>query len=209
MNTPSSLLPRFAVLEALPETYHTARQITLDSQRTLVWLNVVGLGLMIGAIFAYNVLYQLMRAIGLAEGVNPLAGASSLTLALLTLPALFLMLSAHELIHGMMFQLFGAKPRYGFDLKKGVAFAAADRYYLTRDAYLIVGLAPLVLITLGTLALMTITSGELNTLIALVGAANVGGSVGDLWFYLICRRYPPDLLVRDFGDGAALYIRTA
>ncbi|MCE7946788.1 MAG: DUF3267 domain-containing protein [Chloroflexi bacterium CFX4] len=209
MHTVPSPLPRFAVLAALPENYQRARHITIDSQQTLVWLNVVGLGLMIGAIFAYNALYQLMRAIGLAQGANPLAGASSLAMALLTLPALFLMLSVHELIHGMMFQFFGAKPRYGFDLKKGVAFAAADRYYLTRDAYLIVGLAPLVLITLGTLALMTITSGELNTLIALIGAANIGGCVGDLWFYLICRRYPPDLLVRDFGDGAELYARAA
>lgn len=208
MNTVPPHLPRFAVLEALPEGYQTARQITIDSQRTLVWLNVVGLGLMIGAIFAYNALYQLMQRVGLAQGVNPLAGADPLVIALLTLPALFLMLSVHELIHGLMFQFFGAKPRYGFDLKKGVAFAAADRYYLTRDAYLIVGLAPLVLITLGTLALMTMTSGELNTLIALVGAANVGGCVGDLWFFRICRRYPPDLLVRDFGDGAELYART-
>ncbi len=209
MNTAPDPLPRFAVLEALPESYQRARQITIDSQQTLIWLNVVGLGLMIGAIFGYNALYQLMRASGLAQGANPLAGADPLVITLLTLPALFLMLSVHELIHGMMFQFFGAKPRYGFDLKKGVAFAAADRYYLTRDAYLVVGLAPLVLITLGTLALMTITRGELNTLIALIGAANIGGCVGDLWFYLICRRYPPDLLVRDFGDGAELYVRAA
>lgn len=199
-------LPRFATLTALPEGYQRVRRITLESQRLLIALNVAGLALLIGAAIGYQLFYDFLRARGLAQGANPLAGVDSLGFALLTLPALFLMLSLHELIHGVAFQLFGAKPRYGFSLQKGVAFAAADRYYLTRDAYLIVGLAPLIAITLLTAALMTLTSGETNTLIALIGAANIGGSVGDLWFVIICRRYSPDLLVRDFGEGAELYL---
>jgi hypothetical protein len=201
-------LPRFAVLDALPEGYQRAQRITLESQRLLIALNAAGLALLIGAVIGYQLFYDFLQQRGLAQGVNPLAGADSLLLAVLTLPALLLMLSLHELIHGVAFQLFGAKPRYGFSLQKGVAFAAADQNYLTRDAYLIVGLAPLIAITLLTAALMTVTSGETNTLIALIGAANIGGSVGDLWFVAICRRYPRDLLVRDFGEGAELYLRS-
>jgi len=140
-------LPRFAVLDALPEGYQYIRRITLESQRLLIALNAAGLALLIGAVIGYQLFYDFLQQRGLAQGVNPLAGADSLLLAVLTLPALFLMLSLHELIHGVAFQLLGAKPRYGFSLQKGVAFAAADRHYLTRDAYLIVGLAPLIAIS--------------------------------------------------------------
>ncbi|MBO9308864.1 MAG: DUF3267 domain-containing protein [Chloroflexi bacterium] len=201
-------LPRFAVLDALPEGYQRIQRITLESQRLLIALNAAGLALLIGAVIGYQLFHDFLQQRGLAQGVNPLAGADSLPFAALTLLAIFLMLSLHELIHGVAFQLFGAKPRYGFSLQKGVAFAAANRHYLTRDAYLIVGLAPLIVITLLTAALMTVTSGETNTLIALIGAANVGGSVGDLWFVAICCRYPRDLLVRDFGEGAELHLRS-
>jgi membrane protein DedA with SNARE-associated domain len=201
-------LPRFAALHFLPDSYQLVRRITLESQRLFVLLNVVGLAMLAIAILAYQLFYNFLRELGLAQGANPLAGASSLLLAVLSLLAILIMLSLHELIHGIAFQLFGARPRYGFSLEKGVAFAAADRYYLTRDAYLIVGLAPLVVITLLTGALMTVTSGETNQLVALIGAANIGGSVGDLWFFSICRRYQPDLLVRDFGEGAELYARS-
>ncbi|MDW8300488.1 MAG: DUF3267 domain-containing protein [Anaerolineae bacterium] len=202
------ILPRFAVLTNLPEGYQLVRRITLESPRLIIVLNLVGLALLIGAVLAYQLFYTLLSAHGFAQGVNFLADIQPLFFAILTLVAIFVMLVIHELIHGVAFRLFGAKPRYGISLEKGVAFAAADRYYLTRDTYVIVGLAPLFVITLITMALMTVTSGETNTLVALIGASNVGGSVGDLWFFTICRRFPPDLLVRDFGEGAELYARS-
>ncbi len=201
-------IPRFAALEALPDGYRLVRRITLESQRLLILLNLAGLGLLIAAVLGYQLFYNFLQARGLAQGINPLEGVSTLLFAILSLPALFLMLAVHELIHGAAFQLFGAKPRYGISLEKGVAFAAADRYYLTRDAYSIVGLAPLLVLTFVTLALMTSTSGETNLLIALIGAANISGSVGDLWFIAICRRFPPDMLVRDFGEGGELYLQS-
>lgn len=202
-----SQLPRFAALNALPNGYQLVRRITLESLRLIIVLNFVGLALLIAAIFGYQLFYDFLRERGLAQGANPLAGSNEFLLALLTLLGLFVMLGVHELIHGAFFRVFGATPRYGVSLEKGVAFAAADRYYLTRDAYSVVALAPLIVITLITLALMTVTSGETNRLIAFIGAANIGGSVGDLWFFSICRRFPPDLLVRDFGEGGELYMR--
>lgn len=200
-------IPRFAALDALPEGYRLVRRITLESPRLIAVLNLAGLALLIGAIVGYQLFYNLLRARGLAEGINLLEGVHTLLFSLLSLLALLLMLAVHELIHGVTLALFGAEPRYGVNLQKGVAFAAADRHYLTRDAYTVVALAPLIVLTLLTAALMALTGGETNTLIALIGAANIGGSVGDLWFVSICQRFPPDLLARDFGEGAELYAR--
>jgi hypothetical protein len=90
-----------------------------------------------------------------------------------------------------------------------VAYASAKEYYLTRDAYLVVALAPLVAISVVVAIGMGLTGGGLRFILALMGAANAGASIGDLWFTWECLRQPSDLLVRDYGDGAELYIRRA
>jgi hypothetical protein len=87
-----------------------------------------------------------------------------------------------------------------------VAYASAVDSYMTRDAYLIVALAPLVVITIGSIIGMALTDGVLRFLIALMGTMNAGAAIGDLWFTIECLRQPSSLLVRDFGEGAELYI---
>lgn len=150
----------------------------------------------------------LRHALYLPAGtVDPFAGFSNLPLVGIFLVGFALMLVVHELLHGVGFRLFGARVRYGFAPRKGVAFAAADDHYLTRNAYLIVALLPLVGITLLTLTLLPLTAGVTRVLVALIGAFNIGGAVGDLWFTWVCLRSPRTLLVRDFGEGADLYLQ--
>jgi hypothetical protein len=207
LTSPEREFPHFAALDNLPSGYRQVYQLDLESQRVLVLLNVIGLVLLgVGIVLFWGV-DRILVAAGVPSGFNPLKGATPLGMALVILFALLAVLSLHELCHGLAFQFFGARPRYGFNLRKGVAFASADRYYLTRDAYLIVGLAPLVVISLFSVVLMALVGGELRTVIELAGAMNFGGAVGDMWFAIVCRRYPWTLLVRDFGDGAELLLR--
>lgn len=209
LTSPEREFPHFAALDNLPPGYRQVYRLDLESQRVLILLNLIGLALLgIGIVIFWGV-DRILVAFGVPSGFNPLRGAAPLGMALVILVALLAILSIHELCHGLAFQFFGARPRYGFNLRKGVAFASAEKYYLTRDAYLIVGLAPLVVITLFTILLMALTGGELRTVLELAGAMNVGGAVGDMWFAIVCRRYPWNLLVRDFGDGAELLLRSS
>jgi hypothetical protein len=209
LTSPERGFSHFAALDNLPAGYQQVYQLNLESQRVLILLNLIGLALLgVGIVIFWGV-DRLLVACGVPSGFNPLNGATPVGMAIVILFALLAILSFHELCHGLAFQVFGARPRYGFSLRKGVAFASADKYYLTRDAYLIVGLAPLFVITLLTVLLMALTGGELRTVFELAGAMNVGGAVGDMWFVIVCRRYPWDLLVRDFGDGAELLLRSS
>jgi hypothetical protein len=205
---PSASLPRFAALRSLPPGYQLTRKLTLDSRRTLILLNLYSIApLLVGVVF-FLAIDQLLTASNVRPLLDiPMNDETRLLLILASLVLVFLLLSLHELCHGLAFQLFGVRPRYGINLSKGVAYASASDHYLTRDAYLIVAMAPLVVISLLTVTLMALTGGGLRFVVGLLGAINAGSSVGDLWFFGVCLRYPRSLLVRDYGDGAELFTR--
>lgn len=200
-----SPLPRYAALTALPDGYHIVDRLTLENPRTFLRLNLWGVALLIVGYIGLAAYGAALRGAGIGSGNDPLAGATGWGTLALTILGFLVMLSVHELVHGLAFQAFGATPRYGFSLQKGVAYASAKGYYLTRDAYIIVGLAPLFVLTAAFVALMIPFDGGLRELLIVIGAGNIGGCVGDIWFWLSCRRHPPTLLVRDYGDGAELY----
>ncbi len=200
----STETPRFGVLQSLPAGYRLVRRLTLESSKVVIGLNLTGVALLVvaGLFFAWLNL-KVNEAIPM--GFNPFRGIESIGLALVVLVMFVLMLSVHELLHGIGFQLFGARPRYGIKLSKGVAYASAEKYYVSRNAYIVVALLPLIGISLMSIGLMLVTAGELRSILALIAAGNVGGAVGDLWFVVECLQRPRDLLVRDFGEGAELY----
>jgi hypothetical protein len=204
----ATTLPRFAALPSLPPGYQLARRLTIDSRRTLILLNLYSIApLLVGAAF-FLAVDQLLNALNVRPLLDlPMNDDTRLLLTLASLVLVFLLLSLHELCHGLAFQLFGVRPRYGINLSKGVAFASASDHYLTRDAYLIVAMAPLVVISILTVILMALTGGSLRFMVGLMGTINAGSSVGDLWFFGVCLRYPRSLLVRDFGEGAELFTR--
>jgi hypothetical protein len=199
-------LPRFATLTSLPSGYTLTRRLAIESQKTFFRLNFASLiPLTIGMIFFFGV-DRLLATLNIPAVVSVAWDESSrVPYTLTAIVMTVLLLSFHELCHGLAFQAFGAKTRYGINLRKAVAFASAVNSYLTRDAYLVVALAPLAVITLGAIVGMVLTDGVLRFLFALMGTMNAGAAVGDLWFTIECLRQPSTLLVRDFGEGAELY----
>ncbi len=204
----SSDLPRFAALPSLPPGYQLAGKLTIDSRRTLILLNLYSLIPLFAAVVFFLGVDQLLNALNVRPALDaPMSDETRLLLVVVSLVLVILLLSVHELCHGLAFQLFGVRPRYGINLRKGVAYASAADHYLTRDAYLIVAMAPLVLISIGTVIGMALTGGGLRFVVGLMGTINAGSAVGDLWFFAVCMAYPRGLLVRDFGDGAELFTR--
>src|SRR5260221_400912 len=118
-------LPRFAALSALPSGYILADRLVIESRRTFILLNVFSLiPLIVGAVFFFAV-DQLLNALGVRPVLDvPLTDASRLPLTFLSIPLVFVLLSIHELCHGVAFQAFGIRPRYGVNLRKGVAYAS-------------------------------------------------------------------------------------
>ncbi len=118
---------------------------------------------------------------------------------------LLVVLPLHELIHGLVIAGLGQRVRYGAKLSKGVLYATAENALFRRNEYLLVALAPFVVMTLAVMGLMLVAPQWLAYYLAIAAVLNAGGAVGDLYAVGVVLRYPPQTLVRDEADGFRLY----
>jgi hypothetical protein len=190
----------------LPSGYRLARSIDLRKQPgLLLWLNLVGLGLLLLFAWLFNWLASELRAP--TEPVSSAAGAlfGGWETILVIVPALVAVLLLHELVHGLFFWLLTRSRPY-FGLKITYAYAAAPDWYIPRNPYLVVGLSPLTLITLVGVALMPVLPEAWVLPWVLALALNASGSVGDVYIIGWLLSQPGDTLVNDHGDSIHFYL---
>ncbi|WP_440766903.1 DUF3267 domain-containing protein [Natronorubrum sp. DTA7] len=111
----------------------------------------------------------------------------------------------HELIHGAAMSRCGGKPRYGVGVAYFVlpyAYATSDETY-TRNQLLGILLAPLVLISLAGLVIMVIVP---SSWLFVPLAANVAGSVGDLWMAILLLEYSSNVRIQETANGVGIGI---
>ncbi len=110
-----------------------------------------------------------------------------------------LILPVHELIHAAAFVLWGGKPYFGARLPYAL-YCGAKNQLFRRNQYFVVGLAPLVVITLAGIIFMLLSPLLASyTLFALIG--NFSGAAGDIWVVRKLLRRPPSILVEDTEAG--------
>lgn len=102
------------------------------------------------------------------------------------------------------FWLFtGERPKFGW--KWLYAYASAPEWYLRRNQHLFVAAAPLVLITLVGLMLLTFAPEPALPAILFSTVANAAGSIGDLVVLVLLLFQSPQVLVQDKGDAIHVY----
>lgn len=97
--------------------------------------------------------------------------------------AMFVSLAVHELVHGLFFKLFasaGARVTFGANWKAGMLYACAEGIVYTRRQYLVVALAPTVVVTAVALAAGLASGWPLLGYI--VAVVHLSGCTGD-WCY--------------------------
>jgi hypothetical protein len=111
----------------------------------------------------------------------------------------------HELVHGAFFWLFTrTRPVFGF--RGWYAYAAAPGWFLPRGQYLVVTLAPFVLLSVLGLILLTIIPQEAALLTILLATIfNAASAVGDMWIAFLIIRERRNIVVEDLGDGMNFY----
>jgi len=108
-------------------------------------------------------------------------------------------LPLHEGIHGLAFAFWGGKPFFGAKLPVAL-YCGAKNQLFRRNHYLMVGLAPLVVITLAGIVLTILVPGlAAYTLFGTIG--NVSGAAGDVWGTRKILRQPKHVLVEDTETG--------
>jgi hypothetical protein len=132
--------------------------------------------------------------------------AVNLLTLLLILLVMVVTIVFHELVHGLLFWFFARhKPEFG--IGRGYAFAAMPDWYFPKRQYLVIGLGPLVGLTLLGMAIIAFAP---LTWIGLVFAGvviNVGGAIGDVYVCWRIAREAEDVWVKDIGDGFQVYRR--
>ena len=188
--------------KTLPENFKPLVQMDLTRNKGLaIGLNVmaVALFLVFGVWFAR--LSMRLRPELWQDGHVVSLGTSEIFSLIL---ALILMTLLHEGVHGLFFWWFTKeKPRFGVKLM--YAYAAAPDWYLPRNLFVIVGLAPLVLLSAIGIALMPVFPlGWMPGLIFFL-TFNGAGAVGDMLTVLVVLYQPKGTLVNDLGDKFTVY----
>jgi len=178
----------------LPRGFVPRRQLNLTKNRRATLL------LNLAAIFSFFLYGWLFFAIADwlrsdLDSLNEVAGAPFWQLITIFL----LVLVLHELIHGLFFSVFtGEAPRLG--VRGLYAFAGAPDWYIPRQQYLVIGLAPFVLVTLGGLSALIFAPLSAVPLILFAITLNAAGASGDIFITGWLLGEPDLLLVNDTGE---------
>jgi hypothetical protein len=119
--------------------------------------------------------------------------------------ALFLVMLIHELVHGVFYWYFtGQRPLFG---AKGLYIysAVSPNVYIPRNQYLIVGIAPLVLLTLVGLLLMLCVQVVAISILSLFITFNAAGSAGDLVLAIRLLFFSPNSFMQDSDTGVVVF----
>lgn len=196
--------------QTLPDDYRQAATLDItQDKKLLIFLNIAGLVLVVlcGWLFFYFI--ARMRPGETANSlvsinINNLFSLASLVFWILFLTALHVIL--HEAVHGFFFWSFtGAKPRFAF--RWTYAYAAAPDWYIRRNYYLVIALAPLILISLGGVVLTPWLPSSAILAAWYILTMNLGGSVGDLAAAIWVLRRPADCLIQDRGESMTLFLK--
>ena len=154
--------------------------------------------LIIGAIF-FGLLNYASYTLQTHSTPGNNGGRSLLLWIVINIIGYILILPIHELIHAAAFVLWGGKPYFGARLPYAL-YCGAKNQLFHRNQYFVVGLAPLIAITLAGIIFILISPVLASyTLFALIG--NFSGAVGDIWVVRKLLRRPRSILVEDTEAG--------
>ncbi len=112
----------------------------------------------------------------------------------------------HELIHGAFMSKYGGKPSYG----AGIAYLILPYFYATsktvfpRNQYIVIAIAPLVVISLVAIGIMAAFPSIAHWMF-IPFIINASGAVGDMWMTRNVLRYPKHVILEDRKTGLIIY----
>lgn len=193
----------------LPAGYKTVWTFNLSRTKEIIWLNVMSIVLFGISLWAFTSLTHLLRPglfdAGFLFTTKSIQGAFINLVSLLF--AIVIMLTVHEGFHGLFFWIFShSRPVFAF--KGYYASASAPGWYFPRWQYILVGLAPLVAITLIGVVCLAWLPASLILPTWLILVFNTSGAVGDLWVVGNLLRFPATTYILDSGDASEFFIKS-
>ena len=191
-------------IKQLPPLYYERATLDLSQNKwAAVILNLVGIPLLLGLGWFFVRMAQLFspafRTILASRNFS-----LSITSFLLWTVVILGVIVLHELVHGFFLWLFTReRPVFGYSWY--YAYAGAPDWYLPRRPYIVVSLAPLVIITLVGMVLLPFVPATAVIPLLLAITANAAGAVGDILATIWVLWQPANILIRDTGTAFTLY----
>lgn len=122
--------------------------------------------------------------------------------------ALVLAVVPHELLHGLLYRIWGGKVKFGAMMTTfgPVFYAASPGFLFLRNKMVVVALMPQVLTILCIGMAYAFPNGAWRTLLVLAAVLNVGGGAGDYYLVRCVLHYPKTLQVEDSATGLKLFM---
>ena len=189
-------------LQSLPENYRKIYEVDLQkNKKTALLIN----GLAIAVSLIMGIGMHCFVPIGTLFSMEAGLGAYCLRFAVL-IAAMIGYIILHEWVHGRAMRFYGAKKlRFGFT---GMyAYAGSKEDYFTKNAYIVVALAPLVVWGIVLLVINLLVPEPWFWVVWLIQINNVSGAMGDIFVTVKFSRMPADILVNDDGVSMRVYAR--
>lgn len=175
------------------------RVVVMDNPKVIFWLNVA-------SIIVFMTLLAILTSITdtTSFNFNVADGRQLITSSILAGILIIVSFPIHELIHGAAYKLFQPQRPVKFGFKQGMLYATSPETQYRRWQFMIVGMAPFVLLTVVFVACWGL--GWLSTgLFVLVTAVHGSGCTGDA--YLVGRLLltPKGSWVTDTDQGIDIY----
>jgi hypothetical protein len=185
---------------SLPDDYQEVLYWKMTEKRSrVITVNILGLLLFVifGLIFS-------SLAVSLGKLYEFRFGLSEIGLVFI---AIVLTIILHELTHGLVMRLFGAKPKYGILWKGLMFYATSPGYAYHRNNYVAIALAPFVIISILVVFEMWLLQGTIwVALLGVCGVVNASGAIGDMWITMIVLRYATTAYIMDERDGIQVFL---
>lgn len=187
--------------ETLPEGYVLSGEINLKKNKKLaLLLNVAALFIGVPSFILLSAFAASIR-----PGLMDVSGSFSMpVMTVIILVLVFGFMTIHELIHGFFFWLY-TRSRPVFALRLFYAYAGAPDWYIPVRQFMVVALAPLIVIGVAGTLLMLLVPESWVVFVAFLVALNTGGSIGDLMVFSRLLKTAPTSLANDTGDVFTFY----
>src|SRR5690554_3328938 len=181
----------------LPEGYLPVLDIDLKRKGTLMIINIGSLLMIIGFAVGY-IIYKQMNP-------SNASGSFEIVNLLIYLFIALILITVHELIHGIFFKL-GTNQKVSYKFHGWAASASVKGIYFYKNHYILTGLAPFVLLT--PLLVTSIIIFPMHALgLYILLAIHTAGCMGDFFIVYKLIKYKNDALIHDYGDGMTFYTK--
>jgi hypothetical protein len=174
-------------------------EISLLQPERLLPLSLLSLLLLVAGGIFFGVLNIAAYIWQTHASSGQIGGWGLITWIVINILGYLVILVVHEALHAAAFAFWGGRPYFGVKLPYAL-YCGAKNQLFRRNQYLVVGLAPLVVISLAGI-IFTLLSPALASYTIFATVGNVSGAAGDVWVVARLLQQPETTLVEDTETG--------